>query len=340
MYRLYSGGKMKNTLFLPVICTSGLLLLTCQEQGEADHSSAKPDREHAEASSMACERCVVLADQSDNTIVIADVGEGNIEWEWSPRGSEIQAADVTWFKNLSDAKPVYGLKYILTCASGGGVALIRMEDKKVVFYAYAGGNTHSVELLPDGNIVSASSTGNYLTVFSVDTLHSAGNITGKRFPIKFGHNVVWDDRDQLLWTAAGSTLYAMKYNFNCTAPDLDLYDSIALPGKDAHDLFPAYGRDSLWFSNTTGIYAIDMENKKVSALNSTIRQNIKSISSGPAGYPVIILKPKEKWWSDEVVDLEGNSIYQQAGMKAYKARWFVPNRYSYPEKDAFHVCEK
>ena len=64
----------------------------------------------------------------------------------------------------------------------GGIALVRFEDKKVVFYAYARrANTHSVEILPDGNLVSASSSGAYLRLFCTDPEVSTypGNVTFK-----------------------------------------------------------------------------------------------------------------------------------------------------------------
>src|SRR5690606_9581861 len=114
-----------------------------------------------------CRQSIVLAEQSGHRTAIADVSTRQLVWEWPPDRSNLPPAHVQWFHNPSDAKVVYGGKYLLTCASGGGVALVRMADRQAVFYAYAGGNTHSIELLPDGNIVAASSTGNYLTLFSV-----------------------------------------------------------------------------------------------------------------------------------------------------------------------------
>jgi hypothetical protein len=70
---------------------------------------------------------------------------------------------------------------MLITASGGGVALVRMADNKVVFQAYAGCNPHSAEILPGGNMVSASSTENYLTVFHVDTTATPGEGYKKNF---------------------------------------------------------------------------------------------------------------------------------------------------------------
>src|SRR5690606_31584879 len=122
--------------------------------------------------------------------------------------------------NPSEAKVVYDGKYVLMTASGGAAALIRIADKKVMFYAYAGGNTHSAELLPDGNIVSASSTGNYLTVFKVDTVNFPENVYKKNISIEDGHNVVWDRERNLLWSTSNNRLVSFKYNNNCAEPDL------------------------------------------------------------------------------------------------------------------------
>ena len=110
-----------------------------------DTSATKPAMSVAD-----CKQCIVLAEQLYNRAAIADVNAQQIIWEWRPEQSNVKPAHVKWFSNTSDVKPVYNGKYLLVTASGGGVALVRIADKKTVFYAYAGGNTHSAELLPDG----------------------------------------------------------------------------------------------------------------------------------------------------------------------------------------------
>jgi streptogramin lyase len=218
------------------------------------------------------------------------------------------------------------------------VALIRIADKKPVFYAYAGGNPHSAELLPDGNIVCASSTGNYLTLFKVDTTVGPDNVKEWQLPIAFGHNVVWDKKRKLLWSAAMDHMLSYRYNNNCDEPRLTLQDSIAIPGNDAHDLFPDFNKDQLWLTNTTNVYRFDVATKKVLPTDLP-QKNIKSVSSGPSGFPTIIMRPKEKWWSDEVLDAQQRPVFKQAGLRIYKARWMVTNSFSYPKGDKLRLCK-
>lgn len=281
---------------------------------------------------------IVLSEQSEHRVAIADVNSKKIIWEWKPGASNVKPEHVKWFGSISDAKVVYNGKYILTVASGGGVALIRIADKKTVFYAYAGGNTHSAELLPDGNIVAASSHGNFLMLFKVDTLHFPENVYTKKVFIEFGHNVVWDSKRQLLWSAGLSQLKSFTYNFNCAQPDLQLKDSIRLPGSEAHDLFPVYGKDALWLTNNEGVYQYDIATKQLKKADVP-QSKIKSVTSGPAGYPTIVLQPNESWWSDEVLDEQGKPVFSQKGLRIYKARWNLVNTFSYPANDDLHVCK-
>jgi len=294
---------------------------------------------YAQSSVDKCKQCMVLAEQSQHRIAIADVKKQQIIWEWQPGQSNVKPEHVKWFSNPSDVKVVYDGKYILTCASGGGVALIRIADKKTVFYAYAGGNTHSIELLPDGNIVSASSTNNHLTLFKVDTLHFPEGVYQQQVPIAFGHNVVWDHKRQRLWSAAMKELIAFRYNFNCAQPGLIKDTVIQLPGTEAHDLFPVYGQDALWLTNTTHIYRYEITTGQLVEDPTRFQAHIKSVSSGPRKFPVIIMQPKTSWWSDAVLDTNGNTVFMQEGLKIYKARWVLPNRFSYPAKDKIRVCQ-
>ncbi|MEN0052552.1 MAG: DUF6528 family protein [Mucilaginibacter sp.] len=285
-----------------------------------------------------CKKCIIMAEQQVQRVAIADIDKREIIWDWIPAKSNIKPEHVKWFTAISDAKPVYDMKYILVTASGGGVALVRIADKKAVFYAYAGGNTHSAEIFPDGNIVSASSSGHFLTVFKVDTAIAAEQVYSKKVPIEFGHNVVWDKEHRVLWTAAMNKLKAFKYNFNCDKPDIELTETIDLQGTEAHDLFPVYHENKLWLTDTAAIYTFDPATKKI-AKTSFSRHNIKSVSSGPAGYPILLSEPKEQWWTDAVIDTTGKVIFEKPGLKIYKTRWFLPNLFTYPAKEVFRQCK-
>lgn len=287
-----------------------------------------------------CKKCMFLTDISQQRIILADVASKSIIWEWKPEQSNIKEAHKSWFINYSDIKPVYNNKFLLISSSAGGVALIRIADKKAIFYAFAGGNTHSIELLPDGNIVSASSTGNYLTIFNVDTLSYPDHIYKQNIPIESGHNVVWDQKNNILWSAAMNQLKAFQYNFDCKRPNLTLKNSYNLMGTNVHDLFPVYGENALWVSTESNVYKFDVRTKKLTLSDEVlIQKGIKSISSGPKDFPTIVSIPKEKWWTDEIFDSRGNTVFFQAGLKIYKARWFLENHFSYPANDTFRQCK-
>jgi len=116
----------------------------------------------------------------------------------------------------------------------------------------------------------------------------------KVISLPFAHNVVWDKKRNILWAAGQNKLYKFKYNFNCTQPDLVPLNTILLPGTKAHDLFPVYGKDSLWFTNPTGTYQIALQTMDISRAETDYQQNIKSVSSGPQGWPTIIQLPTEQ----------------------------------------------
>ncbi|TZF85624.1 hypothetical protein FW774_00670 (plasmid) [Pedobacter sp. BS3] len=287
-----------------------------------------------------CKKCIVLSEQSVDRAAILDLTQKKIVWEWRAKLSGIKPEHFTWFKHISDAKAVYNGEYILTTASGGGVALVRISDKKLMFYAYAGGNTHSAELLPDGNIVTASSNGNYITVFRTDTLNFPDHVYHKNIPVAFAHNVVWDKKNKVLWTASNNKLKIYTYNFNCEMPDLLLTDSIGLPGAQAHDLFPVYGKNALWISNTTSVFKYHINTKKLEKI-SVPYKDVKSISSGPGGYPTLLIAPEntyKAWWTDDIHSLNEPVIFKQEGLKMYKARWFIENSFSYQPGSTIRVC--
>lgn len=265
---------------------------------------------------------IILSEQSKSRVAIVDAGADSIVWEWCPANRpDIKPGHAAWFRNMSDAKPVKNGQFILACASGGGVALIRVADKKTVFYAYAGGNTHSVELLPDGNIVTASSTGNFMRLFVYNDHGYPDDVAYKDFYLHDGHNLVWDKKRKLLYTVSDDLFKTYQYNQQTKTPELTVIDSLTVPEGGAHDLYWDISKRFLWLSSSNVVFTIGIPGKKVDAVEAEVVRNVKSISSGPTGYPTIVIQPKESWWTDEVLDIEGNSIFKQNGLQIYKARW-------------------
>jgi hypothetical protein len=324
---------MKN--YLLILCSCLLQCLT-GNYSHLHHRSETSVAEHGVTPTG--HKYLLITDQSQNRILIADAEAGKITWEWKPENDGVQAKEAKWFSAPSDVKPVYNGKYLLIVASGGGVALVRISDKKTVFYAYAGGNTHSAEVLPDGNIVTASSTANYLMIFNTDTLHFRDSLYQKKIYLPFAHNVVWDQKRQVLWSAGRNKLYRYKYNFNCHKPDLILADSIILPDTDAHDLYPVFGKDQLWLTTPRGVFNVNPSTNKVMAVEASSIKDIKNVSSGPAGYATIMMQPKTSWWTDEVKDDQGKTIFKQDGLKIYKARWLLTDTFSYTPLSVIKIC--
>ncbi|TZF82222.1 hypothetical protein FW774_16165 [Pedobacter sp. BS3] len=278
-------------------------------------------------------KVVVFADQSTNRVLMVDIDTKKQIFEWLPGpATNVVAGDAGWFGNISDAKPVLNNQYILATASVGGVALIRIADKKTVFYGKGGtGNVHSAELLPDGNIVFSASTGGYVGIFKVDTAHFSAPVTAySSTNLADAHSLVWDKKRQVLWAAGGSVLRAYEYNFDKNNPKLTLKKEITLPATGAHDLFPVYDKDALWLSTSKQVWSVDLQTEQFASASSIAR--VKSVSSGPSSFPVILMQSidtDQKWWNDHIIDLSGKTIYQQSGLKAYKARWMLPNTFSY-----------
>jgi hypothetical protein len=293
---------------------------------------------HSQASDPVgdCKQCAVVCEQSLHRIVIVNIASREIVWEWKASDSNIATEHVKWFTSPDEAKPVYGSKYILVTASGG-VALVRIADKKAVFYAYVGGNPHSAEILPDGNIITVSSTGNFMKLFRVDTLQFRNDALAKTYRITDGHNVVWDKKRQVLWGGSGKQLISYRYNFDCAHPDLTASDSVSLPGS-LHDLFPVHNEDALWLTTSTSVQKFNLATRKFETPPFTPRDNIKSVSSGPAGFPVMLMKPNESWWTDTILNTKGEVIFNQPGWKMYKARWFLQNSFSYPPNPQLTPC--
>ena len=279
---------------------------------------------------------LLLTEQAQGRILIVDADTRETLWEWRA-ASAADMPDATSLMRLpSEVKAIYNRRYILATASGGGVALIRIADKKVLFYAKPGGNPHSAEVLPDKNIVVASSTGNLLSVYVYNEDASYVSKPAFTMPVYSAHNVVWDRTRNCLWTATGAQLLKLSYNGNRTAPELSQVYSYDMGTGNtmAHDLAPVYGEEAMYVTTVEHVYKFDCKTAKFSDVQIFQQKDIKSLSTGPEGYSTIVMRPTSggsNWWSGEVCDLGGHRMFNRAGYQIYKARWYVENPFGYPE---------
>ena len=247
----------------------------------------------------------------------------------------------------------FNRRYILMTASGGAVALIRLSDHKLMFYANCGQNPHSAEVLPDGNIVTAESKSGEINTFVVDTVKVLG---AKANTVKLGnaHNVVWDKKRSYLYATATkkegvTALFRFKYDGNRSNPKLINQTTLYTFSNESggHDLFPVYGEeDKLWLTAASAVYKFDLTGVTDATTNDSTEPtcekvysiaDIKSICNGPDG--ILMLKPTEEWWAEGLVNEKGEELFKMDGAKIYKGRWMIDNLFSYPEKHDFVLSE-
>lgn len=326
--------------FVLTRCLLSLLVVfaACQKINTTWADSPSTNNRGKTISVDECEKCLVVSEQYKDRVAVLDVNSQKFIWEWTPQTSNIPSSHWSWFRLIDEAKPIYNNKYILLTATSGGVALVRIADKKTVWYSYSDGKPHSAEILPDGNVVVANATGLTLTFFAVDTLVSGTTAKKKYFYLGEGHNAVWDKNRNVLWTTSHDALKAFRYNNNCGDPYLveQEVERINLPGSLPHDLFPVHGEDALWLSTTDKVHKFDMATKRFTTVLS--QNKVKSISSGPVGFPTVIIHGKEDYWTDEIKDVNGVRIYQENKLKIYKARWLLNNEFSYLANDKIKQC--
>lgn len=279
----------------------------------------------------------VLAEQSRRAIVIRDAETHGNVWDWDPYTACVPSAHQGWFVNPSEVKPVFNGRYILMTASGGAVALIRLSDHKLMFYANCGQNPHSAEILPDGNIVTAESKSGEINTFVVDTVKVLGT---KANTVKLGnaHNVVWDQKRKCLYTTATmqsgvAALFRFAYNGDRHNPKLTNQERIYTFEKESggHDLFPVSGEeDKLWFTAASAVYKFDISTAVATCEMVYSLSDIKSVCNGPNG--ILMLKPTVEWWAEGLVNEKGEEQFKMSGARIYKGRWMIDNTFSYPKQ--------
>ncbi len=194
------------------------------------------------------------------------------------------------------------------------------------------GNAHSIDLLPDGNVAVAASTGGYVRLYAASL--GARATRHAQAPLAGAHGVHWDPRTRLLWALGSRELVALRVGGTPADPELSVARRVALPTRGGHDLAPVLTRPGrLWVTTASGVYQYATgEGAFVSyPLQSRISgPDVKSVGDDPKTGRVLVTRPERGHscvWCTTTLILyrpDGTRTLLRGGM--YKARWWSTAR--------------
>ncbi len=244
-------------------------------------------------------------------------------WSWRAKDHPEFPADLAKaFATTDDCKPLDGGKRILVSSSSGGCALVERETGKPLWWAKVR-NAHSIEALPDGRIIVASSVGG-------DKLLLFDSAKGDRVlwetPLPSAHGVVWD--------AARKRLYALGFkelrsyapvNWDTATPTLELKQTIPLPDDDGHDFSPVPGSADLVLTTDRHVWIFDRDKSEIRPHPEfKDRPGVKCVSIHPgSGRTLLIQSSGGNWWSETAELFQPNGIITLKGETLYKGRWLA-----------------
>ncbi|WP_222126734.1 DUF6528 family protein [Paenibacillus sp. 32O-W] len=300
---------------------------------------------------------VALTDQQFNKIVVykqdsPDWNDPNaIVWKWQPT-TALGFTGISTFDLVTDAKlrysEFYGGYVVVTTASRGFVGIIDYETGERLYSRATKNeeNPHSIELLPDGNIVVADSVGNAVTIYA----SSQGDANGYYYRVELpgAHGLVWDNQRKLLWAVGDYEVVAYEITGTTERPTLTLKEGLgadlpAMEGKEGawgHDLFPVTeGGDLLRVTAQYEVYQFNMVTGELSntfdSHDDIFSTHVKSIGTQPYTGNIIRTVPNGTMasWATNAVDIfrfDGQGSYTHDlrihnSEAYYKARTWYPS---------------
>lgn len=258
----------------------------------------------------------------DSKVLIVDYNQSSdtlpkIIWTWDAHLAQDLPEDFRnrKFNSTDDCKAINRGKQILVSSSSGAIAVVNVEDKKVMFHA-AVPNAHSIEVLPGNRLVAAASThaeGNKIMVFGLDiptkivytdSLYSA-------------HGVVWNEKRKSLYALGYDQLREYRLQ---KKGGLSLVAKWKIPGLGGHEL-NARDDDHLFVTEHHGAWLFNLTThnfQKIEGFQDA--DHIKSLGRDRSGQYIFTI-PEESWWTYHVKFSNPARSLAFPGMKVYKARW-------------------
>lgn len=301
---------------------------------------------------------VLLTEQATKRILVLDprrrvwdpaADPSVVRWAFSPLGDarykDLQP-DVSWvYPSESKVRRLKGRTYVLTTASFGFVAVVDHPSGKRYWGTAIGPgddlfNPHSAEILPDGNVAVACSTGALVRLYAASQGPRATRFAEAE--LKGAHGLHWDGAREVLWAIGDDELVTYGVGGTRARPTLTRRFSIGLPvgtpGKTpgGHDLFPvaggAGGSGRLWVTTNASVFQYDIGSQAFvqdfAGAADIVRKSVKAVGDDPRTGQVVTTVPEsglgETWWTTKVSVHRPQGEYELVGGGIYKARWFLP----------------
>ncbi|GAA4963570.1 hypothetical protein HD597_003433 [Nonomuraea thailandensis] len=298
---------------------------------------------------------VVGGDQTGRRLIAFDPavadwnGTAAVRWAWQPSVTpgRFTADEVSAFGLIADFKlreRPSGAKSVVVAAGGsrGVAAVVSYPDGVRQWARILPGNLHAAELLPDGNLAVAASTGGWVRVYASSQGPDAA--TYAEYRLADAHAALWDPAIRRLWVigrdsaTAQPILTALAVEGTPARPTLreDTSRRAVLPTPHGHDVYGhAHDPGRLWLTTGSAAYLYDKITKTfIPAGSGASRGAVKSIGNQPSGQIVQTRADSAKTppgsctastWCTDTVDFFGPAMTRRrTGAAFYKARVWSP----------------
>jgi len=228
------------------------------------------------------EHLMVALDTENCSVVVMDLNRCNGVWSNMTRDNVVVWEMGGFDGGLDGVKfresPQHGDVILLT-SSGGRAWMVSYPGKKILWSVSGIGNAHSIEMLPNGDIVVAAS-GNSTIDYKDGGLHyfPAGSTEESAFfSLPFAHAAVWDPDNECLWSVGFPGVVAVRTFPSDGKVQLVQDEDLGCKKKDftGHDMVPMFGQDGKFLvSDDSCVYVFD---SKTGSMGMEFRRTAKSV---------------------------------------------------------------
>lgn len=220
---------------------------------------------------------IIACDQMKDRVVVYDMSKYDgidldncAVWSYTPKSSSrVCISGVKYRENT-----VYG-DVVLICSSEGYAGVVTYpEGEEVWSVSYCGQNPHSIEILPTGDIVCASSNDKHIRLY-----RCGDNKNYVDYELDSAHGVLWDPDKQLLWALGYSRLVSYKYEDGA----LTVKKEYPLPVSGGHALSADFSDpDKLMVTTGTAVYSFSKQKRRFTRIIQ-FSDSIKGYGNDPCG---------------------------------------------------------